>query len=338
MFIRKRKQAFPVVKHEKIHLKSKLDDLINGAYRLEKEGISQSLLSNWTCRVKFLLSCQGLLPVDSGKGTHYGSICHDVLEKIYKDKKMLTKKEIDKIIDLFILKNQKKLSWNDREIEQLAAISRTVMLQYCKVYESDLKLMNIVETEKIFGQYIDRLSANALIKGKRDLLFSYVKDADTLYYMEHKTMGSVNEKVLKARLPIDKQNLFYLMSLLGEGRRVNNVIYNIIRKPQIKRTEWESIVDFCKRLDSDINDRPEFYFLRYPVYYSSSDIEDYRRQLILKFREIDMFTKGKLSIYRNESSCESAYNGTPFTCEYIDVCQSNDVSSLVKNDLFSELK
>lgn len=341
MYIRKRNPT-SINKRLITTIESQMKALVSGSYRIGRDGISQSLMSNWTCRVKFCLACQRWTTPDKGKTTYYGTMCHDICEAIYKGGKMLSSREIDFVINKFIRKNKEKLLiWTDGNIEFSAATVKTVMGKYCDIYESDFKLMNIVEVENKFCTRMEQrgLDLPYIIRGKIDMLFSYKKSPEVLFLMEHKSMGTVNEKVLKSRLPIDKQNLFYLTDLSLEGKSVNSILYNIIRRPQIKMGGEESIVDFCTRLGADINSRPDFYFMRYPIYYTPEDLTRYEEQLYLKFNEIDLFTKGELPLYRNESSCESAYNGTPFLCEYIDVCQSNDLRGFIQqNSLFPELE
>lgn len=335
MYVRQRQ----AIKRKIISIESQLEDLIKGSYRIDRDGISQSLMSNWTCRVKFCLACQRWSTPDKGKNTYYGSMVHDICEAMYKARTMFTDKQMDEVIDKYITKNrQDLLIWTDGNIEQAAAIVKTVMLLYCEIYESDFSKIKILQVEE---KFVRKLQNKYIIRGKIDLVFSYLSNLNSATLMEHKSMGTVNENVLKSRLPIDKQNLFYLTALLDNPWNipVNEVLYNIIRRPQIKKSDKEGILDFCNRLKQDIISRPDFYFLRYTVPYRQEDILKYRENLIAKFDEINSFTKGEMKMYRNESSCESAYNGTPFICEYIPVCQSGELRGFIQQkSLFPELE
>lgn len=322
-----------------------IDELAKkNSYSLMTTGISQSLLTNWTCRVKFLIATNGYRLSGTGRNTYYGSIVHYVLENVYQPgkKRFPRFNKIDKWIDEYISKHKMDLLvWTDNKLEWAAGMVSIVLKNYIKYYSSvphDFQDMKILESEKVFSVPFH----NTILKGKKDVKFCYFTDENEKWIMEHKTMGTVNEKVLLKRLPIDKQNLFYVTADEYENNEpITGVLYNIIRRPMLKYNDKkETVKGFLKRLNDDIYSRPEFYYIRYPITYSREDIENFKKNLCLKLDDIHRFTSSKESmVYRNEDSCESAYNGAPYVCEYIHNCAINHLMGLTKQEtLFPELE
>lgn len=338
MYKRPRRQQEAIIKLDAAKLDDQLKNIENGIYNLKEQGISQSLLTNWACRIKFILKLNRWSTIESGKNTYYGSIVHHILERVYKKdaKTMPGKKDIRVWIDEYIGKHEKEMTiWTDNKSELAAGMCQVVMEKYCKYYASDFQEIEVYAPETKFSVPFQ----NTILKGMRDLLF-YYKGKKEMCLMEHKTMGRVEEKVLLRRLRIDKQLFFYVTaSEESNGKKINQVLYNVIRKPQIKYDEKNTIVDFLKRLSDDIDSRPDFYFLRYPITITEKDKSIYKEQLKNKLLDIEDFLHGKLRVYREEDMCESAYNGSPYVCEYIDVCATGLLKGFIQQkSLFPELE
>ena len=298
-------------------------------YSLEKTGITQSLLGNWSCRVKFLLSLNRWeTPEGSAKNTYYGTMCHKVCESIYQvgRKVMPTAMEIRAIVNAYISKNRKelKVATGDK-VELAAGMVETVMGAYCRYYANDLKSLVMDKTESLFRvKTADSVGRPVTMIGRQDGLFHWKGNPSSVWILEHKSMGTVSEDMLKKRLPIDKQCLYYVTAEEMEtDYSIGGVLFNIIRRPMLKGTD--DITTFLDRLEADINQRPDFYFIRYPVTYSMVDKRRFRIQLAAKFTEVRDFLDGKLLTYRNEDCCESSSNGAPYVCSYMGACANGDL-------------
>lgn len=335
-YIRPRKSKEIAVKLDAPTLIDQIRKISRGIYKLDVDGISQSLMSNWACRIKFILKLTRWTTHDSGKTTYFGNIAHYVLERIYQRKDMPFPMDIKHWVNEYIRKNEQQMAvWTDNKIELAAGMAEVVLINYCEYYYDDFKKMKFKEVESIFEIPFH----NTILKGMRDLFFYYSR-SPILWFMEHKTMGRVSENILLKRLPIDKQILFYIISSeLDLAEEIGGCLFNVIRRPQLKPHQNEDLKDFLDRLEGDILGRPSFYYLRYPVVYSKMDKWEYKQSLILKLNEIEEFLKGNLDVYREEEMCESAYNGSPYVCEYIDVCRTGLLKGFIQqSSLFPELE
>lgn len=327
------------VQAEKAHfptLEQQVQNVKNGIYSLQN-GISQSLMTNWACRYKFIMKLNKWTTLESGKNTYYGSIVHYVLENLYRKGKNTLPLDIEEWINQFIRQYEKEMKvWTSDNIHFVAKMCAIVLKEYFNYYFDDFDEMTIHTVESKFNVPFH----NTHLLGMRDLLFSY-KGKNGKWIMEHKSMGRVVEKILLQRLRIDKQILFYATATEQEyDLLIDGVLFNVIRRPQLKFDEMkEDKTDFLKRLHDDILERPEFYFIRYPVTFTQKDKQIFKEELTKKLDDIQDFLSGKLRVYREEDMCESAYNGSPYVCEYIDVCSTGIIKGMIQQkSWFPELE
>jgi len=107
-------------------------------------------------------------------------------------------------------------------------------------------------------------------KGKIDLLPCTANGKQLL--MEHKAVRNFNESFIEV-LPLDTQITGYLFGAAeGLGRPPAQVVYNLIRKCQLRRKSNESSEDYCDRIAKDYKKRPDFYFYREKLRYNKSDL------------------------------------------------------------------
>jgi len=310
-------------------------------YSLKEDGISQSLMTNWTCRWKFLMSINRWTTPGREKISYYGTMCHHVLEQIYKlkSKRMPDGKRIRLWVADHVDKNRKKLRVaTDNKIELAAGMVEHVMTAYCKYYSDDLVNLSFLKVEGKFAvPYKDSESNPVILRGMQDGLFKY-NGKNGIWMLENKSMGTVKEDMLLRRLPIDKQNLFYVTAEEEQtDHSLAGVLFNIIRRPQIKYKD--DITEFLHRLKCDLDDRPEFYFIRFPVTYSQTDKTRFKVQLKDKLLDIQRFLDGKTPLYRNEDACESSNNGAPYVCQFIDACGCGNMRGYIQQkSLFPELE
>lgn len=332
MYIRKRNK----VKKRKIIT---LSEAIRYAYQysLTEDGISQSLLSNWTCRIKFLLKVAGWKNPDKGKNTYFGDIVHHVLECIYSEGRWFNLTELADCLDNYISKKRLEYQvFSTYGLEFDAAIIFTLIKYYQKYYKDEFNEYKVLKCEGVFKVKMPF----SKWRGKKDGLLLHIK-SNTAILLEHKTMGTVRDDILKVKLAIDKQNMFYILAELKENldlKKLNNVLYNIIRRPQIRLKKDEDKSEFIERLDQDIQKRPEFYFIRYPVTYTQKDLNTYKESTFCKLAEIQQLLDKDLRIYRNEDACESSHNGAPYTCEFLNACCQDNMTGYIRDtNLFPEL-
>lgn len=120
--------------------------------------------------------------------------------------------------------------------------------------------------------YRYRLSEHVDLRGKVDLV---VRWKGRLWLVEHKTAGKADKDYLD-RAHLDWQVKAYALAVLQVlGELPAGVIYNVLRKPEIKMRQSEDHRAFCERIVSDYGARPDFYFQREPVPVSVSNAEQF---------------------------------------------------------------
>jgi len=229
------------------------------------------------------------------------------------------------------------------QLEMSKMFAKAVLPMYFKYWKKDLEE---VEWDSLEGEFKLALNRNRLdvnsgstwMRGKMDgSLFKLNKKGKRgLWLFETKTKGRVEEGILLTRLPLDFQVHFYLTALrVMKGKRPRGVIYNIIRRPQIRQKKNESMHEFAVRCSADVKSRPEFYFFRYEVTISNEEMQAFRRELIILLRRFWHWSIGATPSIKNRFACETKYG----LCNYINICTSNDYTGLYKRKrIFAELE
>jgi hypothetical protein len=125
----------------------------------------------------------------------------------------------------------------------------------------------------------------------------------SVYLQENKTKGNLDEQQLKRQLQFDLQTMMYLIALehlpakelrtypLLNGRPINGVRYNVIRRPlsggkgSIRKHSptklnpaGESDEEFYARLAGIIMEDPGYYFMRWKVEVTSQDMKRFKHE------------------------------------------------------------
>jgi len=299
-------------------------------YSLREQGITQSLLSTYLqCRQKFLLRLNKYTHSSGNKRSFFGNITHEVLAQCYLSIPVPKKADIRNYVDVYLSSNSDILvGIDEQQIEYDRAVCEIVLEKYIKLYKKDFKEMKFSNVEDEFA--VDFFETK--LRGKIDGRFII---ADKVWLMEHKTKGRISEDSLMKRLTFDSQNLFYILGdELQRKEPVRGVLYNIIRNPQIRPKKGESLKNFSIRLTDDIDKRPEFYFMRFEIPYTSIDKERFKDQLREILDEMQEYLDNDCIPIRNAYACDM-----PWECEYLDACTGNCLTGYTKKEfLFSELK
>jgi len=302
-------------------------------YSLEKQGITQSLMSSFLqCRQKFIYAINRMSSAKKTSTTNFGSIVHHGIAVLYSVKPHPVVSDIVGALRVYRKENAADLARIDaQQVERDFAVAEVMLTKYISYYMSDwMEMRDRQPEEEINFSPFD----GSKIIGRCKIDGRYRDKANKKWLIEHKTKGRISEESLVKRLSFDPQNLFYLLADKRQTKEeAIGVLYNIIRNPQIKPKVNETLPDFCKRLTEDINTRPEFYFLRFEIPYTSIDkkrFENHLREIIL---DIERLTKGESAVYRNCYACDS-----PYSCEYLDACASNSFADYFQREkIFTEL-
>jgi hypothetical protein len=300
-----------------------------GDYSLEKTGISQSLLTAYqACRVRFLLTLNRWHHVGGKPATVFGSLVHDVLDKMYSAPKMPSYQQITQWVDEFQV--EEGTTVDPQQMEYDKAKANAVLVLYRDHYKDDFAKKKFAGVETVFQVRF----GDKVLRGKID--GTYTDKSGKLWLMEHKTKSRISEDDLFLKLAFDLQNLFYITAYeaVPEHDPVTGVLYNIIRNPGTKPRQGEVPAAYGQRITEEARKRPEYYFLRFEVPYTTPDKKRFREELEIKLDEIDDLIHGDIQVYRNECCCEA-----PYRCEYLNACASGNMTGYVQTThLFPELQ
>ncbi len=91
---------------------------------------------------------------------------------------------------------------------------------------------------------------------------------------ETKTKSSIDDVAIQDGLRADLQTCLYLYSLRREYKREpRSILYNIVRRPQLRPKKDEHANTYKQRVAEDIKARPDWYFRRYEVTVVPGDLE-----------------------------------------------------------------
>ena len=214
-------------------------------------------------------------------------------------------------------------------LEQHVAMAMALFDPYRDLWMKDDKKRKWVAVEGVF----DTPFQGWRTRGKRDAVFRTRKG--DLWLLETKTTSRIDDRTLTEKLNFDPQNLFYLTALETDMKeKVKGVVYNVIRKPQLRRGQDETVKSFGLRMRDAVEADPDAYFARYDVPYSRATIRQFQEELGAKLREFHAWCRGELPTYKNESACIKRW-----TCEYLRACgQRGTAGYRTDGTLFSELE
>lgn len=267
-------------------------------YDFIKDGITQSLMANYMlCPQKYENSIQWKEAFQSN--TIFGTFGHKMLEQIYLGKKA----------EIFNYQFPKEVK--QEEQEYMRAVGEILIDEYLHYYGKEK-----IKPEILFDTNLEGFK----LKGKIDGIKGN-------YLFETKFKTQIVEDKLQERLILDWQTNFYLVVYhCLTGKYLDGVIYNVIRYP--KRSTKGNMKTFCDSLQTEIREKPEYFFYRYQTEFSKEHIEQFEIDLITKLARI----KGQ-NIIKNQCACD-LYGG----CSFVKLCAKGDTDGLVKRKvMFEEL-
>lgn len=298
-------------------------------YSISKTGITQSLIKTWLfCPLAFLYVVNLFRPKKpKSPALTWGSLVHDVLEKIYNRHrigKKITDYMINKWIDAYELEGR---SMSESEFDKAKA--SVILTEYVRYYPEDFtrrKWLALEPTMKV-------MYMGFKLMGKIDGKFS-VKEK--IWHLETKTKSIIDSDTLQLALSFDFQNLMYiLMDEKKTGQKIQGVLYNVIRNPGHRQLAGESLKEYCQRLRAEIQKNPEHFFIRFEIAYTEKDKKNFQDELMKKLSIINSMTKGELRFFKNENSCV----GGRFKCDYLEACSTGVIGNNYRKEkeLFPEL-
>ena len=321
-------------------------------YSPYRDGITQSLLCSFmNCREQAKLMLEKVRPKRPNPAFLYGSFVHECHDKfiqclIHKESINNSKNQIKEIYKRFIKSSICK-EFSSEEIEDILLKAIILFECYINNYKKEYKNIEWIDSEQKFESStcieVDSTWREPIFRGMIDGLFNNTTHKNInnrgLWIFETKTKSRIDENKLEMTLGKDFQVYFYLNSFCSntsEEEWPRGCRYNILRKPLLRCGKKETIQQFSERLRSDIQKRPEHYFIQYDIVITAEDIKRYKQELNILIKEFcEWWEDLKNKHYRNLDHCENKYG----SCQYINYCHGANTSYYkIIDSFFPELE
>ena len=294
-------------------------------YSLEETGCTQSLARCFRqCPRKFLFKINRWQSKKDQEKYAIGNINHDCLSCIYKEGIYNVDKSIKNESEKYCYIEKSKL-------EFYKTISQCILEKYIQYYKDDFKTAKFTNTEREFAVDINGIRWRGKIDGEYT-----VKKDKSLWVLETKNKSRINDETIMKGLCFDFQGRLYCKANEVEsGKKTAGFIYNVIRIPQMRLRQNDTLEMFSQRLRDDIDKRPEYYFMRWDVPLTEQDKKEFDQDVDLLTTELDRFIdfNGCWKI-KNTFSCSDLIS----PCEYLDACIQGHMGGYYQSEkIFNEL-
>lgn len=258
------------------------------------KGITQSGLEKFlACREQFALGyIEGWTPRAFSTPLEFGSMIHFMLEQQFTGKEPVA---IARAVTKSYHDTRKKtLDGLSYDALQLALTNAAVLFPlYVKYYEEEDAKYNWIQREHVFKlpHKFEPIGFTELPESKpglrlwgpiQEIVLTGMRDGEyrnakgQLGLFETKTKSSIDDIAIQDGLRADFQTMLYLYSLKREyAESPTEILYNVIRRPQLRLKQNEPLDVYGKRLAEDIQARPDWYFRRFEVTVLLEDIETF---------------------------------------------------------------
>lgn len=242
-----------------------------------------------------------------------GGLVHNGLERMYKSGGFDTYEErgvVEAACDKACMESSLTTQQSDKAWEQ-SAVVMGILGGYAKYYlKRDLAAWRVKEAEASFSY---PLPNGWKAMGKRDMVVVRKSDGK-VGLVEHKTASRVDANYV-SKLPLDAQIIGYANSIKKEtGRLPSFVVYNVMKKSQLRRSQKETFDAFQRRIEQDYLLNPSVYYYRETLQFSERDVARYEEEHNKFAREMERAIKEKY-FYKNTSEC-TRYG----PCPYMPLC------------------
>lgn len=299
-------------------------------YDLYRDGVTQSMLKNMNCPKRLLLWLNGFKAYDKDYKTTWGSLIHDLKDKMYtfyKNKKALPNK---RLFTTWAVNYSHEFMQQSEYLQKDVDTAIIIMNNYITHFAVELKSWKISRAEREFKIFL-KAQPDIPIRGKIDLEFYNKKNE--FYMLETKTIGNIQEGKIALKLGINPQNTIYSIASSSEGNPYKKIVYDIIRNSTMKQGKKETYDSFLERFNNDILQRPEHYFKRFEINLAyGKELEIAENDLCDQLSVLKEILKtGRF--YKNTFACED-----PYICDYLTACANNTLIGYKKEPLFQELR
>lgn len=318
-------------------------------YNYTRDGITQGLLAKFlSCREETKLFLEGWTSKSSSSSAlMFGNIIHSCLERYYNDiiKGSFKNKfqhnyfsYTSKLISTVEKFYTSRYAGHDTETYRILGVSFAIaeatlphyFARWSKDDTSKIKWQGLEQQFRI--PFETKNGKKTFLRGKKDGTFTN----PGLWLFETKTKSQINEGNLIDTLWFEHQVNFYIYAMLKIYKKYpSGVLYNIIRRTSLERKTKESLQQFISRISADIEKRLDFYFIRYEVALTKTDIDSWKIQLEGMVQDfVDWYDK-TIPHYRNTTNCITKYG----RCPMLPICSSQNYHFYKKRkNVYEELE
>jgi hypothetical protein len=320
-------------------------------YDPERDGVTYSLLTAFkNCRELSRLGLNGWTAIQPSFPLIFGEVVHEVFHRVYLDaqvrrlKKPPSEDQIVKhltgIAQEWRKENPMASAMAMQFLEQTETLAAAILPIYFRHWRDDFIQMQWMdkglehEFKIPIEGHVGRTPWKTFLRGKMDGVF-FKADSDRPWLFETKTKGRIEEGALVDVMPFELQVNTYLIALNKmTGKTPAGVKYNILRRPQLRQKQAESLPQFGDRIVRDIHDRPDFYFIRMDMTVDMRDLDRAEQELMDLVGDFLMWWRGQAGHYKNSAHCENKYG----TCHMLPICSRRDTTGFYQRDkIFQEL-
>lgn len=238
---------------------------------LLSEGISvSSLLRFIECRERFrIYKVERLVPTATTDALSFGGLFHDMMDWWAKSR---SRAEVLRSLS-------RRTAGKDEQAQMDARICYTVFEAYLDRYEELDKDRHYLGSEEAFKVPCHLPSGRTVyLKGRMDQVF---RKNGKITIQETKTKSRIDKVLINHSMPLNMQTMFYTYCYEKKsGRLVDEVLYNVIRRPQSRQGKKETASDFLTRLRDDIDKRADTYFYRHTTELSPAMMNNFLGQIL----------------------------------------------------------
>ena len=293
-------------------------------FRPEKHGVTQSLLNSFNkCKVLCYYKIRGVSAKRKKRDAlDFGSLFHETVAVLYRRSKAPSKKRVRKTVRLVA----KQLEIKD---EKLIDMCKMLAVEYFLHWKGDFTKTDKRTTELEFSVKLKDL--NCPIRGKVDAWFRIRKEE---WMLETKTASRINWQELLELLGFKLQHLLYLWARWRLKRVAPfGVLYNVVRKPGLRRSDDETYADFLKRCREHIRKKPDHYFIRREIRIRKSELKAFEVELVKMVREfLRWHERGTKGTYRSSVACAGRFG----MCEFAKLCATGSFEGYRVRDRFHQ--
>jgi hypothetical protein len=266
------------------------------------------------CQQKYQYSyVYGLAPRKPSIPFLVGGLFHNEMEYMYKTWKLDEEAMRDRVGDA--CEKACKTPGLRAEESDLIWMQQAVVVGMVKGYKQkylaeDRKAWDLIEAEGVFKA---DLPDGWRYTGKKDLVVRS-KKTKRLLLVEHKTAGRIDAGYV-AKLPMDNQILGYAWSQRESGgEKFGGIVYNVVKKPQIRQKQSESLRQFLRRVEDEYYLNPGAYFYREPILFNDSDLDRFGRETVKFIKHVDRAQREN-DFIQNAGHCTAMG-----TCPFMKLC------------------